>query len=85
MNGKTSSFLRAGLAALSLLILGGCAELSPTQQRILSGGSIGSAVGIGVTVMTGGCIPCGGSIGSLVGSGLGYAYDQLQYKQPSKD
>ena len=52
------------------------------RQRVLSGGSIGSAVGIGVTVLTGGCIPCGGSVGSLVGSGLGYAYDQLQYKKP---
>ena len=82
MNGKAPSFLRAGLVALCLLVLSGCAELTPTEQRVLSGGSIGSALGIGITVLTGGCIPCGGSIGSLLGSGIGYAYDQLQYIPP---
>lgn len=84
MSQKLSSFTRTLIAALCLLTTTGCAELSPTQQRVLSGGSIGSAVGIGVAVLTGGCLPCGGSVGSLVGSGLGYAYDQLQYKKPEE-
>lgn len=64
------------LAVLVLLALGACSNLSPTEQRVLSGGSIGSAIGIGISIATGGCIPCGGSIGSLLGSGAGYLYDQ---------
>ncbi len=64
------------LAVLVFLTLGACSNLSPTEQRVLSGGSIGSALGIGIAIATGGCIPCGGSIGSLLGSGAGYLYDQ---------
>ena len=75
---KTASILRTCLALLSLLGLGACADLSPTEQRVLSGGAIGSTIGIGVIIATGGCIPCGGSIGSLLGSGAGYLYDQQQ-------
>jgi len=76
-------------AALFLLMLGACSNLSPTEQRVLSGGSIGSAVGIGIIVATGGCIPCGGSVGSLVGSGVGYLYDRQvrdeDKKTPTQD
>jgi osmotically inducible lipoprotein OsmB len=72
---RPQKLLRTALIGLSLLTLSACAELTPREQRVLSGGSIGSAVGIGVTVLTGGCIPCGGSVGSVVGSGIGYLYD----------
>lgn len=82
MNRKIPSFRRAGIIALCLLALAGCSELTPTQQRVLSGGSIGSTVGLVATVATGGCFLCGSTIGGLVGSGLGYAYDQMQYKKP---
>lgn len=82
---SSPSFLRAFLlVGLCLMTLTGCADLSPQQQRILSGGSIGSAIGIGVTVLTGGCIPCGGSVGSLLGSGAGYAYDDYMDGKPAK-
>ncbi len=84
MSQSMPSKLRFAIAALSLLGLTACADLSPTQQRMLSGGSIGSAVGIGVTVLTGGCIPCGGSIGSIVGTGLGYAFDDYMDGKPPK-
>jgi hypothetical protein len=70
------------LVIAGFLALGGCADLSPTEQRVLSGGSLGSAAGIGITVLTGGCIPCGGSIGSLLGSGAGYLYDQYMDSKP---
>jgi osmotically inducible lipoprotein OsmB len=82
MNDGRSSILRAGLAAFCLLAFAGCSSLSPTQQRVLSGGSIGSTVGLVATVATGGCFLCGSTIGGLIGSGLGYAYDQLQYQKP---
>ncbi len=84
MTNAMPSKLRVAIMALCLLGLTGCADLSPTQQRMLSGGSIGSAVGIGVAVLTGGCLPCGGSVGSLVGTGLGYAYDDYMDGQPPK-
>lgn len=75
---------RVAIAATVLLGLSACADLTPTEQRVLSGGSIGSVVGIGVTVMTGGCIPCGGSVGSLLGSGAGYLYEQQMDGKPSE-
>lgn len=70
------------LIAVCLAGLSGCADLSPTQQRVLSGGSLGSIAGIGITVLTGGCIPCGSSIGGLLGSGAGYAYDDYMDGKP---
>jgi hypothetical protein len=82
---KGITYARAAFAGLCLIALGGCSDLSVTQQRVLSGGSIGSATGIAATVLTGGCIPCGGAIGSLVGSGAGYAYDQYEKSENDKN
>jgi len=75
---------RLALMIVGLLSLSACADLTPTQQRVLSGGSIGSIAGIGITVLTGGCIPCGSSIGGIMGSGAGYVYDQQMDGKPPK-
>ena len=53
-----------------------CSGLSTTEQRVLSGGAIGSGVGAIGTAVTGGCVACGAVIGGAVGAGVGYIYDQ---------
>jgi osmotically inducible lipoprotein OsmB len=54
------------------LLFGGCAGMSNTEQRVLSGGSIGAGSGLLL----------GGLPGAIVGGGAGalggYLYDQHQ-------
>jgi hypothetical protein len=57
--------LKPLLLLLSLsLILGGCANMSRTDQRMVSGAAIGGVVG--------------GPIGAGVGAGVGYAVDRYE-------
>lgn len=73
---KTSAPLRAVLAAVCLLSLGACTNMTQTQQRVVSGAAVGAATGIGVTAITGGCISCGAAVGTAVGAGVGYVIDR---------
>ena len=63
-----------GIAAILclMLLLGGCAGMSNTEQRVLSGGSIGAGSGLLL----------GGLPGAIVGGGAGalggYLYDKHQ-------
>jgi len=69
-----------GLAALCLLSLNACSNLSTMQQRTLTGGAIGATAGaIGIAI-TGGCVACGAAIGGAVGAGAGYLYDYVDNK-----
>lgn len=68
--------LRVALAAVCLLSLGACTNMTHTQQRVVSGAAVGAATGIGVTAITGGCITCGAAIGTAVGAGVGYVIDR---------
>ena len=65
------------VAALCVLALGACSDMSRTQQRTLSGAAIGAGVGTVGTVMTGGCVSCGAAIGAGVGAGTGYVIDKM--------
>ncbi|MSO70645.1 MAG: hypothetical protein EXQ88_01275 [Alphaproteobacteria bacterium] len=65
-------------SALCALTLGGCANMSPSQQRLLSGGAIGTGAGVGVTLITGGCIACGAVVGGVIGAGAGYVIDMIE-------
>lgn len=73
---STASLPRAGILFLFLLTLAACSNMTQQQQRVLSGAAIGTAVGAGTTVMTGGCVSCGAAIGGAVGAGAGYLYDK---------
>ena len=73
-----STPLRMTLAALCFVMVSGCSELNPTEQRVLSGAAIGTAVGAGGTVLTGGCVACGAAIGGAVGAGTGYVVDRVK-------
>jgi osmotically inducible lipoprotein OsmB len=66
------------VAALALLGTAACSNMDNTQQRVISGGAIGTGVGVVGTVLTGGCVWCGAVIGGAVGAGAGYIYDQTE-------
>ncbi|WP_207538166.1 YMGG-like glycine zipper-containing protein [Sabulicella rubraurantiaca] len=62
-------------AALALVGLTGCADLSPTAQRTMTGGLGGAAGGAIIGAMAGDA-----GVGALIGAGVGavggYIYDQ---------
>ena len=66
-----------------VLILGmaGCAGMSDTQQRTLSGGAIGTGAGAVVGAIAGHTL-WGAAIGVVAGTAGGYLYDK---DQKSKD
>ena len=72
-----SRFGQVSFLALCLLGANACSDMSVMQQRVLSGGAIGTTVGVVGTAMTGGCIACGAAIGGAVGAGSGYLYDYV--------
>jgi len=69
---------RTCVLAISILGLGACSNLTQTQQSVLTGAAIGTAVGAAGTVMTGGCVACGAAVGGVVGAGAGYVVDQIK-------
>lgn len=73
------------LAAVGALGLGGCANMSETEQRVLSGGAIGTATGAAAAVLTGGSTVAGAVIGGAVGSAGGYLYDRHEKEQEGQD
>lgn len=65
------------LAAILMitLALGGCAGMTPTEQRTLSGGAIGAGAGALFGAIAGNA-GLGAAIGGIVGAGGGFLYDQ---------
>ena len=63
--------------AAGLLAMTGCANMDSQEQRMVSGGAAGAAIGAVGTVMTGGCVACGAAIGGAVGTGAGYVMDKM--------
>ncbi|MDD3029727.1 MAG: hypothetical protein PHS57_05555 [Alphaproteobacteria bacterium] len=69
---------RKSLLVFGLLALAGCSELTPQEQRMLTGAAAGTAVGALGTVIMGGCVSCGAAIGGVAGTGIGYIVDQME-------
>lgn len=67
----------AALPLLAALSFGGCADLSPTQQRTGAGALGGAALG-GLIGSFGGNAGWGALIGGAGGAGAGYLYDQSE-------
>ncbi len=67
-----------GLAGLLLLATtAGCANMNPTEQRVVSGAAIGAAGGAALGAVTGGLgVGTGALIGAGVGAAAGYIVDQ---------
>jgi osmotically inducible lipoprotein OsmB len=57
----------AGLVA-SIVVIGGCAGLSETEQRTLTGGAAGAAAGAGIGALAGNA-----GLGAAIGGGAGLA------------
>ncbi len=70
-------FFACGLAGT--LALAGCAGMSETEQRTLSGGAIGTAAGVAVGAITGEWAWAAG--GAAIGAASGYIYDQEKKKE----
>ncbi len=64
----------AALIALALG-LGGCDNMSRSDQRMLSGGAIGAAGGAAVTAIVGGPVLVGAAIGAAAGTVAGHMSD----------
>jgi len=65
----------SGLAAA--LLTNGCANMTDTQQRTLSGAGLGAAAGTAIGALSGSA-GWGAAIGAGVGAAGGYLYDQNQ-------
>jgi hypothetical protein len=73
---KKSSSLVLGVAVLALA--SGCANMTPTQQRAVSGGAIGAAGGAVLGAVAGGNPAVGAAVGGAVGAGVGAALPQIK-------
>ena len=62
------------------LFLGGCAGMTTTEQRTLSGAAIGAVGGAAVGALSGGRAGAGAAVGAAIGAGAGYLYDQNRRK-----
>jgi hypothetical protein len=65
------------LALVLAVALGGCAGMTPTQQRMLSGGAIGAGAG-SIIGWAAGAPAAGAAIGGGAGVLGGYLYDQFK-------
>lgn len=69
-------FVASCAAALTVAALAsGCAGMSSTEQRVLSGGAIGAASGAVIGGLTGHA-GTGAAIGGAAGAAGGYVYDK---------
>ncbi|MDY0039429.1 MAG: YMGG-like glycine zipper-containing protein [Desulforhabdus sp.] len=65
------------IAVLALFfVLTGCAGMSPTEQRVLSGGAIGAGSGAAIGAISGGSPGVGAAVGGAAGALGGYLIDQ---------
>jgi osmotically inducible lipoprotein OsmB len=61
---------------IAVTLFAGCANMTPQQQRVLSGGAIGAGAGAALGAITGHSIAGGAAIGAGAGAVGGYVYDQ---------
>jgi osmotically inducible lipoprotein OsmB len=62
------------------LVFGGCSSMTPTQQRVLSGGAIGASSGA-LIGWAAGSPAAGAAIGGGAGMLGGFLYDQYEKYQ----
>lgn len=65
---------------VAALLVGGCSGMSPTQQRVLSGGAIGASSGA-LIGWAAGSPAAGAAIGGGAGMLGGFLYDQFEKYQ----
>jgi len=72
----------SALLLVSALAVTGCSDMSPTQQRVLSGAAIGTAGGA-VLGAIGGNAALGAVAGGVAGVAGGLIYDQVKKNEQS--
>jgi osmotically inducible lipoprotein OsmB len=65
------------LVVLCAFVLGGCAGMSYTEQRVLSGGAIGASSGA-VIGWAAGSPAVGAAVGGVAGLAGGFIYDRYE-------
>ena len=71
---KRMSALLLGLVLVGVV---GCANMTPTQQRALSGGAIGAAGGAAVGAIVGGSPAIGAAVGGAAGGAAGALWNDI--------
>jgi len=70
--------LITGMVAVAAVGLGGCANMTTTEQRTLSGAGIGALGGAAIAAVADSSVARGALIGAGVGAGAGYLYSRIQ-------
>ncbi len=73
-----SKALRAFHVASVIALYAACANLTPAEQRALTGGAIGAAAGAALGAVAGGSAATGAAIGGVAGVAGGLIYNQLK-------
>ena len=64
------------IVVVTAVALGGCANMTTTEQRTLSGAGIGALGGAAIAAIAEGSVATGALIGAGVGAGAGYLYSR---------
>jgi membrane associated rhomboid family serine protease len=78
MEEEMTKHSRIVLVLLTIAALTGCAGMTTTQQRVLSGGAIGTAAGVGTAAVVGAPLAAGAVVGAAAGAVGGYIVDELR-------
>ncbi len=70
-------FLKGLVIVTLIFCVYGCAGMSTTEQRALSGGAIGSAAGLGVAAIVGAPLLVGAAAGAAAGAVGGVVVDEI--------
>lgn len=72
------SIAKVVAATILMISVAGCAGMSPTEQRMLSGGAIGAGAGAAVGAISGGSAATGAVIGGAAGVVGGIIVDEAE-------
>ena len=70
-------FLRGLVVVILICCAYGCAGMSTTEQRVLSGGAIGTAAGVGAAAIIGAPLLVGVAAGAAAGAVGGIVVDEV--------
>jgi len=69
---ETIRYATAVVLILAMLTMAGCAGLSETEQRTMTGAVIGAGAGAGIAAIAGGNAGVGAAVGGAAGALTGY-------------
>jgi osmotically inducible lipoprotein OsmB len=85
---NVKSILSIALIIVIIFFLLGCAGMTETQQRTLSGGAIGGVAGAGIAAIAGGSVWVGAAVGHVGGAITGYiigkSHERKRYRKTKR-